>query len=93
MNSFVIDDFQDVSLVRSSNVWQHYLYSKGQNVSKCKYCGKLFKRDKKGSTTNLKTHLKNRHREIFDQSFTDTTPKSVRNESDLIGHHIEFDDI
>ena len=56
-------DFEDVSHKRSSVVWQHFLSSK--EASKCKYCGRIFRRDKRCSTTNLKTHLKSHHREVY----------------------------
>ena len=90
MNTYFGDDFEDVSLVRPSKVWLHYLSSKVQNCAKCKYCGKLFKRDKKGSTTNLKSHLKSRHRDIFDQTMLETT-KHEPLRSNFIGHP-ELDD-
>ena len=87
MNSYFGDDFEDVSLVRPSKVWLHYLSSKVQNCAKCKYCGKLFRRDKKGSTTNLKSHLKSRHRDIFNQTMLETSQRS-----NFIGHPDPDDD-
>ena len=66
-----IEDFEDVSHKRSSKVWQHFLASRIAEASKCKYCGRIFKRDKKGSTTQLKKHLSVHHKPIYEQTMVD----------------------
>ena len=70
LNYVEIDDFEDVSHKRKSEVWLHFLSSKKSNATQCRYCGKIFKRDKKGSTTQLKKHLQVHHKEYCSDDVT-----------------------
>ena len=56
-----IDDYEDVSNLRTAKVWLHFLSSKVRDECICKHCGKLFRRGIKCSTTNMKKHLRSHH--------------------------------
>ena len=77
LNYVEIDDFEDVSHKRKSEVWLHFLSSKKSNATQCRYCGKIFKRDKKGSTTQLKKHLQVHHKEYCSADDVTFDPISV----------------
>jgi hypothetical protein len=51
-----------VWLLRESNIWKHF-QKVTPNTAKCNMCSKILKTS--GNTTNLKTHLKQKHYSIL----------------------------
>ena len=56
-----LDDWQDVSVKRRSVVWQHFVYSKSREASRCCHCFKVLKNGG-GSTKCLINHLTSKHK-------------------------------
>ena len=61
LGNILLDDLEDVSSLRPSPIWKHFWSSRTRDESKCRYCGKLFYRGVKCSTTNWKKHLARHH--------------------------------
>ena len=49
-------NFEDVSHLRKSTAWKHFMYDKIRKIAKCNYCGKILR--SYGSTMTLQRHLK-----------------------------------
>ena len=60
-----MEDYTDLSQSRKSGIWQHFLFNKTDENTKCKKCFAIIKAsDSKSLMTHLKslmTHLKSKH--------------------------------
>lgn len=64
-----------------SNWWKFFAKLDGANAkhARCRTCGKLVKHS--GNTTNLKSHIENKHSSLLESSSASTVPAAVRSSS------------
>ena len=76
-------EFEDVSLSRKSQVWQHFLFNQSRVEGKCKNCSALLKLSGSSAKT-LMSHLKLKHKILVkscNEAETPSKPKTSRIDS------------